>query len=50
MNIINTNYKVDGSCVINCLVDEAERDFLVEYALTKIIEEYIEKLSNDEIK
>jgi len=50
MKITSTNYKLDGSCVLNCLVEEAERDFLVEYALTKIIEEYIEKLSNDEIK
>ena len=48
MNILGTHYNFDGSCVINAEVDEVERDFLIEYALTKIIEEYIEKLSKEE--
>ncbi len=45
MNILGTDYKLDGSCVINAEIDELERQFLIEFALTKIIEEYIEKLS-----
>lgn len=51
MNILGTHYKANGSCVINAEIDEVERQFLVEYALTKIIEEYIEELSKeDEVK
>lgn len=48
MNILGTHYKLNGSCVINAEIDEVERDFLIEYALTKIIEEYIEELSKED--
>ena len=48
MNILGTHYKVNGSCVVDAEIDEVERDFLIEYALTKIIEEYIEELSTQE--
>ena len=50
MKITSTNYKLDGSCVLNCLVEEAERDFLVEYGLTRLIEQMIEELSNGKVK
>ena len=50
MNILGTHYKADGGCVINAEIDEVERQFLIQYALTKIIEEYIEVLSNGEAK
>ena len=47
MNILGTHYNFDGSCVINAEIDEVERQFLIEYALTKIIKEYIEELSEE---
>jgi hypothetical protein len=50
MNILRTHYKFDGSCVIDAEIDEVERQFLIEFGLTKLIEEYIEKLSNEEAK
>ena len=50
MNILGTHYKADGSCVIDAEIDEVERQFLIEFALTKIIEEYIEELSGAETK
>lgn len=45
MNILGTDYKANGSCVINAEIDEVERDFLIEFAMTKIIEEFIEELA-----
>ena len=48
MNILGTHYKADGSCVLDAEIDEVERQFLIEYAMTKIIEEYIEELSTKE--
>lgn len=48
MNILGTHYKADGSCVIDAEIDEVERQFLIEFALTKIIEEHIEELSKTE--
>lgn len=50
MKILGTDYKIDGSCVINAEIDEVERQFLIEFALTKIIEEYIEELSKEVVK
>ena len=50
MNILGTHYKADGGCVINAEIDEVERQFLIEYAMRKIIEEYIEELSNGKTK
>ena len=50
MKITGTDYKSDGSCVLNCLVEEAERDFLMEYGLTRLIEKMIEELSNGNSK
>ena len=47
MNILRTHYKADGSCVIDAEIDEVERQFLIEFALTKIIEEYVEELSKE---
>ena len=49
MNILGTHYKVDGSCVIDAEIDEVERQFLIEFALTKIIEEYVEELSKEDL-
>lgn len=50
MRILGTDYKHDGSCVINAEVDEVEREFLVEFAITKIIEEFIEKLAEGKVE
>ena len=47
MNILGTDHKLDGSCVIKAEISEIERQFLIEYAMTKIIEEYIEELSDE---
>ena len=49
MNILGIHYKVDGSCVIDAEIDEVERQFLIEFALTKIIEEYVEELSKEDL-
>jgi len=49
MEILNIKEQEDGSAIVEMVMTEEENNFFVEYAITNILREKLERIENGEI-
>ena len=48
MDVLNIEEQEDGSAIVTVAMTEIEQKFLLEYAITNILREEIERMERDE--
>ena len=48
MDVLNIEEQEDGSAIVTVAMTESEQKFLLEYAITNILREEIERMEKDE--